>query len=74
VSNEGQERTKAELRAFPRRRRGSAQNMFRCFLWILFRNYYSPKRWPESTSRQSVLASALAETRKRHPNFWPETV
>lgn len=48
--------------------------MFRMILWMLARNFYSSKRWPESATRESVIADAIAETRKYHPGFTPKTV
>jgi hypothetical protein len=42
------------------------------YLQILFRNFYSAKRWPESKTRESVIEDAIAETRKAFPGFTPE--
>jgi hypothetical protein len=74
MTNPGQERTKAELRPFPRGPRGSGQNLFRALLWMLFRNFYSSKRSERFESRESIFAYAIAKVREFHPNFWPETV
>jgi hypothetical protein len=61
-----------ELSNYPRRARGSGQNIFRMLMWSLFRNFYSSKRSPRFSSRESIIEYAISKTREYFPGFVPE--
>jgi hypothetical protein len=72
MSDPGHERTKQELSRYARGSRGSPQRMFRMYLWMGMRNFYSSNRWSESPTREAVIAWVIAATRERYPGFEPE--
>ncbi len=72
MTDPGHALTMSELSQFPRRARGSGQNIFRMLLWSLFRNFYSSKRRSELPTRDSVIEYAISKTREYFPGFVPE--
>lgn len=74
MNDPGHALTMRELSRFPRRARGSGQNIFRMLLWSRFRNFYSSKRSPDLPTRESIVEYATSKTREYFPGFVPEQV
>jgi hypothetical protein len=68
---DGNELTKRELEHFPRGKPGSERNIFRAVLWMAFRNFYSGRRDPGFTTRQSVYDFCVAFMRQQNQGFDP---